>query len=175
MEIRSLFLSACGVPHSRKYFEIIKSKGYKREITKDKRAFVYGLVDNDKIIYIGCSTNLRARLAGHNKKPFQKVVYIEFYSHALALIAEKRAIQKTTPSLNRAYLHAHWNTEERKRQEKLMEERGYVRKWEKVSSNCYSGMWIHVETGLSYNEHMKLESILKEETINKHNHESNLS
>lgn len=154
MELKGQFLSACGVSRNRKCFEIERGKAH--GVTKDKRAVVYGLVENDKIIYIGCSTNLRARLYGHSKKPFQRVVYIEFYIHALALAAEKRAIQKITPALNKAYLHIHWNTVEQKRQDKIMEDKGYERKWKKVSEYCYSGTWVHKETGLPYHEHIKL-------------------
>ena len=84
------------------------SLNYKRDLAYTRRYkgsfFVYFLLNNDKIDYIGISETLYTRLLHHKcDKEFQHVLLLRFDNYLQMLEAEKQLIDTFEPSLNQMY------------------------------------------------------------------------
>ena len=80
----------------------------KRNIIKNIYC-IYALINKDKIVYIGQSSNIMQRLAMHiseNRKEFDSysiVEWIDTYSSGLVNEVEKSYIKKLSPLYNKHY------------------------------------------------------------------------
>jgi hypothetical protein len=84
----------CAVISNKEVIEIPKKIRY--------RNFVYMLTLNDKVIYVGRSTNLRHRLNGWNRcREFDKVYLCEYLTHKENCKAERYYINHYNPSYNK--------------------------------------------------------------------------
>lgn len=63
-------------------------------------SFVYLLVDNGEIVYVGQTRNLRRRLANHGDKQFDLVSWMEGVPNDQRLLIEKRLIRQYAPKHN---------------------------------------------------------------------------
>lgn len=73
---------------------------------QNKGNFVYFLINNNELVYIGKSNgNLLQRIGSHIKtKTFEEVYYKSFMSERIACIQEKQLITKYRPKLNKEWI-----------------------------------------------------------------------
>jgi excinuclease UvrABC nuclease subunit len=85
---------------SRKVKEFLQRGMRKRRPNWKKRHWVYLLYDNDEVVYIGCTLDLKRRIDQHKDKVFNSVAVKKHWNQVLAMSEERKLIILYNPKYN---------------------------------------------------------------------------